>query len=153
MEFPGILAEIAEAAGEEAARKVAEARGGSRVYLPSVASLQSGRSSWLQELVGMDAALKIAEACAPIGVNVLIPLGPANPRKKMIASVRERILAGESVSQIVKAVRCTERTVERERQRLRAEGALSAAHPKDNPPSSSPTPDCRPTLDRKERPC
>lgn len=70
--LPKVIAEIADAAGHDAAWAVARAYGGQRVFIPANADAADG----LVKLVGLDAAQKI---CALYRVNgygatVLIPM-------------------------------------------------------------------------------
>lgn len=119
MKFPGILQEIADAAGIDAALKIAKAKGGTNVYLPGADS--ADRENWLKELVGEEAAAKIGRSCAPKGVRVDIPLGPFSRNALLSAEIRRRLDASENVSEIARAVGCAARTVVRQKHRLREE--------------------------------
>ncbi|NVO16099.1 MAG: helix-turn-helix domain-containing protein [Rhodoplanes sp.] len=117
--FPGILGEIAEAVGEEAALKIREAFGGRRITLPGEHSLRTkvGSQTKLVEVVGIEVALKIADAIVPTtGIYVNIPRGATEHLER-----RRAVLAlskdGLSVSNIAKRLGLTERTVYRIRQK------------------------------------
>ena len=85
-ELPGVLADIARAAGEAAALALAANVGGTRVYIPAAVDDEH----WLVKAVGRAAADKICAAFATDsradketsgesrrGQRVVIPLGPA----------------------------------------------------------------------------
>jgi len=55
--FPGILAEIADVAGEEAALAVARVRGGTQIYIPPVPA----NDHWLCALIGRDEAVAVCD--------------------------------------------------------------------------------------------
>ena len=91
--LPGVLAEIATVAGDDAALAVAEARGGTQVYIPPAPA----PDHWLSELVGHDAALAIADrlTCGVGGMRVELPLGPKGQAARARAAVDRLIRAGE----------------------------------------------------------
>lgn len=113
--FPGILGEIADAAGEEAASKIRDAFGGIRVRLPGAHALDSKAAPRIKvvEVVGIENARRIADAIVPtIGMYVSIPLGSdsmVDRRQEVIRLTNE----GWSVSEIARRLRTTERTVYR----------------------------------------
>jgi hypothetical protein len=121
--LPELLAEIAEAAGLDAALKLAEEKGGARVSIP--ARLPAG-PHWLTECVGPEAAAKI---CALYrqrsssdrwrGAYVLIPRGPtgaiAAARRRMAQALAE----GASAAEAARRAGMTERTAYRVRSRAR----------------------------------
>ncbi len=120
--FPGILGEIAEAVGEEAALAVAEARGGTLGYFPGVLTLREGRSenNWLIEAVGIEAAIKIAAACSPSrGVLIDVPLGPLARDFRLHQEVDKRLCAGENANEIARALKITRRAVLRRKAKTR----------------------------------
>jgi hypothetical protein len=55
--LPGILAEIAEVAGDDAALAVARVRGGTQIYIPP----KPANDHWLCELIGLDQAYAVCE--------------------------------------------------------------------------------------------
>ena len=115
--LPQVLADIARIAGEEAARRVAGAVGGTRVYIPPV----PGPDHWLSQLVGEQAARKIADhfTAGLLGARVDIPLGDAGFIASQQAKIDAMILAGRSERDIALACGYTGRTVRRRRARLK----------------------------------
>ncbi|MBB4302333.1 Mor family transcriptional regulator [Rhodobium orientis] len=114
--LPALLAEFAEEIGLEGALKIAEARGGQQVYLPSSVS----DDHWLSELVGRPAAEKLCRRyCARGGINLVIPLGPAGHRSKARRRLFKALAEGKSVSETVRASGVHERTVYRAKARLK----------------------------------
>jgi hypothetical protein len=115
--LPQVLADIVRIAGEEAARRVADAVGGTQVYIPPA----PGADHWLSQLVGLEAAGRIADHfTAGVGpLRLEIPLGDVG----FIASAQARcdamLLAGRSERDIALALRYTIRTVRRRRARLK----------------------------------
>lgn len=87
--LPGILAEIAEIAGEDAALAVAAARGGTQIYIPPAPD----RDHWLSRLVGQQAAKAIAErlTCGVGGMRIDLPLGPKGHAARVRAKVDRMI--------------------------------------------------------------
>lgn len=114
--LPQVLADIARIAGEEAARRVAGAVGGTRVYIPPA----PGPDHWLSKLVGEEAARKIADHFgAGFPARIDIPLGDAGFIASQQAKIDAMILAGRSERDIALACGYTGRTVRRRRARLR----------------------------------
>lgn len=119
--LPGVLAEIAEVAGETAALMIAAKHGGRRVYFPSVKALHEGQ--WLFECVGAEMARKI---CAHFevdgrGQRIDIPLHVGGTYRQFVRSVAERVHAldreGKSSTEISRKLGLTQRTVHRHRAR------------------------------------
>lgn len=121
--LPELLAEIAEAAGLDAALKLAAARGGSRVRIP--ARVKSD-DHWLVHSVGREAADKICDLYRQgsgsgrwRGLYVLVPQGPTGT----IAAARQRLARalaeGKSASEAARLAGMTERTAYRSRARSR----------------------------------
>ena len=115
MSLPGILAEIAAVAGEDAALAIAAARGGTQVYIPP----DPARDHWLSLLVGHRMAVAIAErlTCGiDVGRRVELPLGPTGSAAQARAKVDHLIRDGHlSERDIARATGYTTRGV-----RLRA---------------------------------
>jgi len=110
--LPGVLAEIAAAADEEAALAVASARGGTEVYIPP----EPKPDHWLSRLVGYEAARAIADrlTCGVGGARVVLPLGPQGHQARARAMVDRLIREGElSARDIARATGYTVRGVER----------------------------------------
>jgi len=117
-ELPGVLGEIADAAGEEAALAVANARGGTQVYFPSV----PGHGHWLSRLIGEDAARRVCArlTCGVGGIRVDLPLGPTGHAARARARVDALIGEGLSERDIALATGYSIRGVRRRRARLTA---------------------------------
>ena len=111
--LPGILQEIAEAAGLEAALEIARAKGGTIAYFPA----RPGPRHWLSAAVGHDKARAIGRALAPgqSGIELLVPMGPSASQAARWRRMRELIDAGGSAAQIARAVGCHSRTVKKHR--------------------------------------
>lgn len=109
--LPGVLAIIAQVAGEEAALAVADWRGGTQVYIPP----RPDENHWLSHVVGHAAALKIGEelTCGFAGLRVDIPLGPAGRQAKGWVLVDRMIAEGRSERDIALATRYSARTIRR----------------------------------------
>lgn len=103
--LPPVLRTIADAAGVTAALKLAQARGGTRIYVPHRVT----DDHWLAELVGLAAAQEIARLYA--GENIDIPLGLTGSAQNARRAAREALDAGASVAQAARAAGITERTV------------------------------------------
>ena len=115
--LPQVLADIARIAGEEAARRVAGAVGGTRVYIPPV----PGADHWLSKLVGQEAARKIADhfTAGILGARIDIPLGDTGFIASQQARIDAMIMAGRSERDIALACGYTERGVRKRRARLK----------------------------------
>lgn len=111
-ELPPLLETVAEAAGLEAALKIARAYGGTRVTVPTLAN---GRN-WLTELVGEELAGRVIEALGP-AQRLDIPLGPdalyLATRRQLLRRMRELSEQGASAGQIARELGTTERSVRR----------------------------------------
>lgn len=116
--LPSVLNDIAMIAGEEAARRVADAVGGTLVYLPP----HPGPDHWLAKLIGIEAARKIADHfTAGVGPRRLeIPLGDVGFLASTQARCDAMLLAGRSERDIALALRYTIRGVRKRRARLKA---------------------------------
>ena len=111
--LPGVLAEIAAAAGTAAALAVAEVHGGTRVYIPS----RPAPDHWLSQLVGHASALAIGAAlvAAQGGLDLLIPMGPDASQRRRWQRMAELIDEGLPKRQIARALKVHERTVQAHR--------------------------------------
>lgn len=112
-DLPGILADIADVAGEEAAIAVAKALGGTRVYIPPVPR----PDHWLSQLIGHEAACILADrlTCGLAGVRVDLPAGPAAWYVSARAQVDRMIEQGRSERDIALATRYTTRGIRKRR--------------------------------------
>lgn len=113
--LPGVLAEIAEATSVEVAVKIAQAKGGRRVYIPA----RPAADHWLSQLVGHANALAIGKAIAPGfgGIDMLIPMGPSHSNAQRWRVMHELIDNGRSKREIAAACGVHERTVQMHRNR------------------------------------
>lgn len=118
--LPGVLGEIAEIAGLDAAFAVARAVGGTRVYIPR----RPGPDHWLLQAVGTEAAAKIVDhfTTNQSGTDLDIPVGPdgsynrgKRERTKRIAELRAQ---GLMTHHIARRVGVTRRTVQNVNRRL-----------------------------------
>lgn len=113
--LPEGLEEIAEAASLDAALKLAEAFGGSMVYLPH----KAGPDHWLVRLVGRQDADRICKAFG--GDKRNIPFGPGNGVR---SSTRRRLVkeleSGASPRQAARRSGVTERTAWRVKAAMRS---------------------------------
>ena len=106
----GLLGEIAEVAGTDAALQVAKAQGGGEAYIPLPHNLTE--EHWLVAAVGLASARKIAERVG--GGAMDIPYGPLGGlRRRVWAAIRQGLSEGKSVSQVARQVGVTENTVRR----------------------------------------
>lgn len=114
--LPGVLGEIARVAGEEAALAIAEARGGTEIYIPP----SPARDHWLSRLVGQEAARAIADhlSCGVGGLRVELPLGPHGHIARAQAKVDAMLREGRSERDTALATGYTIRSVRRRRARL-----------------------------------
>jgi hypothetical protein len=120
MKLPGILAEIADVAGEEAALAFARAKGGTTIYLPPKPS----ENHWSSRLIGSEAACKVCDRLtAGVGPRRLyLPHGPtgriAGLRAADQAVIDQMIEDQSSERDIALATRYSERTIRRRRAKL-----------------------------------
>lgn len=112
--LPGVLEQIAETAGLEAALKLARTHGGTFVYIPAFPT----EGHWLTQLVGMHAAEKICGLFQmnSSGARVLIPMARKSISDRTIAMAMERKLSARSTATLAGV---HERTVYRHRRRRR----------------------------------
>lgn len=112
LHWPGILADIADAAGPMAAYRVAEARGGVPAYFPRPEMLTDNH--WLVVACGWEAARAIARRCG--GGKFDVPLGPLSGNRAAVArAIREGLAQGVSGLRIARLVGVDCRTVRRHR--------------------------------------
>ena len=109
--LPAILAEIADAAGFDAALRIADAKGGTRAYFPA----QPEPDHWLVVLVGSDRARAIGAALAPgkSGIELEVPMGPSASQAKRWRTIIDMSAEGRSKPAIARAVGVHHKTVQR----------------------------------------
>jgi hypothetical protein len=123
IDWPGILADIAEVAGPMAALRVAGAKGGINAYIPLPERLRDDH--WLVLACGWEGAVAVA---ARLGNGVVpVPLGPfAGNRAAIRRAIREGLAAGLSGWEIARRTGVTDRTV---RNHKRQDPAQAGYHP------------------------
>ncbi|MBX8799251.1 helix-turn-helix domain-containing protein [Ochrobactrum sp. MR28] len=111
--LPGVLNEIAQVAGIDAAWEIARAQGGITVYIPYSAT----EDHWLTELVGLDNASKICEhfRVGNTGMRILIPMARYHQAKDRLVKALE---AGMSAPEAASTAGVHERTAYRARRKL-----------------------------------
>lgn len=116
--LPGVLAEIAEVAGLEAALAIADKRGGTKIYIPAHPS----GDHWLVQTCGLAAAKKICThfTSGRGNIEIDLPLGPRGSLAKTRARVDEMIASGATALQIALAVGYTTRGVRKRKAKMRA---------------------------------
>lgn len=113
--LPGILADIAEIAGNEAAYAVAQSHGGTRVSIPPRAI----DGHWLTELLGFETADRICRGLATLdaegrlkGVqNEIIPRGPASLLQSARRRAQQALDRGASAREAARISGLHERTI------------------------------------------
>jgi hypothetical protein len=109
--LPGILGEIADVAGEVAALKLAQARGGTEMKI-------SGRAGGvLAQIVGDEAAAKIAELLGP--EKYTIPMASVRGRAARQAALAKAMAEGTSSNAAALQHDVHERTARRARRKLK----------------------------------
>jgi len=108
--LPGILAEIAEIAGRDAALAVAKAKGGTQAYFPT----RPGPNHWLSKCVGLENARAIGRELGTGhgGVELLVPMGPSATKAAIWRKMHEMIDAGHSKATIARTCNVHVRTVQ-----------------------------------------
>lgn len=119
-ELPGVLAEIASVAGEAAALAIAQARGGTQVYIPPSPS----PDHWLSALVGHEAALAIGDrlTCGVGGMRVELPRGTTSLQARQRARVDAMIAEGKSEREIAQATGYCVRGIRKRKARIGQRG-------------------------------
>lgn len=118
MSLPGILADIAEVAGEDAALAIAAVRGGTNVYIPPTPA----NDHWLCRLIGRDAAHAVCDklTCGVGPLRVDMPLGPSGAAAKLRAKVDRMLREDRSERDIAMATGYTARAIRRRRAQIGA---------------------------------
>ncbi|MBB5987413.1 hypothetical protein [Sphingobium lignivorans] len=115
--LPGVLAEIADVAGEDAARAILDEHAGQRIYLPAAPR----PDHWLCALIGHDQAVAVCDRLTAGVAHIVIeiPLADRGTARQLQARIDQMIREGKSESDIVRATRVSVRTVRRRRARIR----------------------------------
>ena len=122
--LPGVLGEIAEIAGLEAALAVAEKVGGSRAYI----ARRPGADHWLVQAVGTEAAAKIADyfTTGRTGAEILFPVGPRGSynaeKRRRARKLAELTARGLPTDQVARQAGITRRGVQLFKARQRERG-------------------------------
>ena len=115
--FTGVLGEIEAHAGRAAAEKIAEAKGGSRVFIPGTAR----EGHWLVDLVGMEAAAKLCwlfRGAGEGGSYVKIPKGNMTYYQRARLKIDALLGQGLSLDKIALEAGVDLSTVQRRRKAL-----------------------------------
>ncbi|WP_374467411.1 helix-turn-helix domain-containing protein [Ferrovibrio sp.] len=113
--LPGLLGEIEQIAGLQAALQVASAAGGRRRYVPAPKRLDADH--WLVKAVGREKAGLIAKHLVGenSGLPITFPLGPAGSRAARWHAIHQALQSGETADSIAATHGIHERTVRRHR--------------------------------------
>jgi len=128
--LPGLLGEIEEVAGRDAALKIARAYGGTTVYIPG----RAYPDLWLSKCVGEETARRICDYFSIIGPNgqlagsvkEIVPMAEMNFYGAARREALDGLQRGMSIRAVARAVRVHERSVFRWRKRFISEGLLEA---------------------------
>lgn len=112
--LPGILGEIAEVIGKDAAYKIVAHCGGTRASFPA----KVDADHWLSQLLGPETANQLCHHFAVSSPDetvaglrhVVIPLGPNSAQKLARKRLAEELASGKSVRAAARAVGVHERT-------------------------------------------
>ena len=123
--LPGVLAEIEEVAGREAALTIAASHGGLNKGFPSPSLLEQSpetyADNWLVQCVGHELALKIVSEIFPAGGRVDIPTASHAIRREFVLGNAHQL----SVSEMATLLEMTERGVRHIKASLRKEGLIA----------------------------
>ena len=111
--LPGVLRQIADVAGEDAALAIAKARGGTQVYFPPVPDADH----WLSHLIGHDRAQAVCYelTCGVGSLRLDIPVGPLGRAAQGKLMVDSMLREGRSERDIALATGYTARGVRKRR--------------------------------------
>lgn len=105
LRLPAVLRLVAEAAGIEAALKLAQAKGGIRIYVPH----KIPADHWLLPLVGEAGAEALRKRYA--GETIPLPLGLSGTLQNAKLAARQALDQGASVAQAARTAGLSERSV------------------------------------------
>lgn len=126
-QLPGIAGQIEEAIGLDLAVRLLKRRGGCEVHIP-----RRVRGSQLAEIIGEEAATRVAETLGP--GKVLLPCGNLRGQFARRADAMRMLRQGASLQQVALACDMHTRTVSRLRAEIEAEsGARQPTLPFDRP--------------------
>lgn len=121
--MPGVLGEIAELVGLEAALRIAEAKGGTRAFI----SRRPKPDNWLVLTVGQEIADQIAEhfSTGRSGIEIEFPAGPTasyiRQRRARAQRMEALVKEGLSTDRIALEVGLNRRNVNRFKAKLRSD--------------------------------
>lgn len=105
LRLPAVLRLVAEAAGVEAALKLAQAKGGIRIYVPH----KIPPDHWLLPLIGPAGAEALQKHYA--GEKIALPLGLSGVLQNARLAARQALDEGASVAQAARVAGLSERSV------------------------------------------
>lgn len=105
--LPALPAEVAEIAGMEAALRLTDRYGGTRVYVPGAARLDDRHP--LVVLLGRKAAVAISERWQ--GLFIEVPRAESLRKSIRNAEIRRRYAAGESSARLARSFEMTQRGI------------------------------------------
>ncbi len=105
----GLLGEVAQGLGPDAALRLADAYGGRRIYIPTPRRLAKRRK--FVEALGTELAMWLARRCG--GDRLHIPMGAAPRRVARNRAILRAYDLGMSISEIAEGHGLTDRSVER----------------------------------------
>ncbi len=122
IKLPGVLNEIADVVGIDAAMKIATTFGGTDAYIPA----KPTDNHWLVALLGRPTAIALCNHFATwsgqgCGIRISIPLGPASYLASRTALIRSLIREGKSVREIARIAQISQRAVYRQKKIMREE--------------------------------
>lgn len=115
-QLPGIAGQIEEAIGLDLAVRLLKRRGGCEIHIP-----RRVKGSQLAEIVGEEAAARVADALGP--GKVLLPCGHLRGQFARRADARRMLLNGASLQDVALACDMHTRTVSRLRAEIEAESS------------------------------
>ena len=110
-DLAGVLAEVADALGEDKARVLAKAFGGRRLYVPSKVQAEHP----IALALGHPAAEELVKMFR--GKTIDVPLGPASASARNAAAILTMAARGSDTHEIAKALCICARTVQRVKRR------------------------------------
>ena len=122
--LPDLLEEVANALSIAAALKLADARGGTKVYIPSTVT----DAHWLSLLLGPQDARTLCAALTSgqTGLHFDIPMGPSRSQVQRWRHMHALIDKGRPANEIARACGVHARTVKRHRNNRHGHKAVMA---------------------------
>lgn len=119
-----ILSDLEDILSAEAFEKFKNAFCGLRVYLPSVRNLTE--NSPISKVLGYEDAQKLCEEYVPYSTGILleIPLGDFSLKQRTNNKIKQELLRGTPVSEIVKKLGIHRRTLFNHKAKMKRQGIL-----------------------------